>query len=100
MSMKNDRSRVLTSQTPDFADQLVTVKGWIHARRDHGKLIFIDVRDRSGLLQVVFNPQVSQDAYNTATELKSEFAVEITGKVNKRPERLINPKLASGTVEL
>src|SRR5262249_35549173 len=67
---------------------------------DHGKLIFIDLRDRTGLVQVVFNPQVSSKAHEVASTLRGEFVVKITGKVNKRPERLINHKIASGTVEI
>ncbi len=92
--------RTLIKQTVEKIGESVVVNGWIHARRDHGKLIFVDLRDRTGLLQVVFNPQVSQEAYDSATQLRGEYAVEIEGKVNERPERLINPKIVSGTVEL
>lgn len=92
--------RVLAKDTANEAEREVMVQGWVQARRDHGKLIFIDVRDRTGLLQVVFNPKVSENAHKTASELRPEDVVEITGKVNKRPERLINPKIVSGTVEL
>ena len=92
--------RTLTRETPTHVGEEVLVKGWVNVRRDHGKLIFIDVRDRGGLLQIVFNPQVSGDAHAVATELKNEDVVEIRGKINARPEKLINPKIASGTVEL
>lgn len=92
--------RTLTKETVNHIGEQVLVKGWVYVRRDHGKLIFIDVRDRSGLLQVVFNPQVSQEAHELATTLKSEDVVAIKGKVNGRPEKLVNPRLASGTVEL
>jgi nondiscriminating aspartyl-tRNA synthetase len=74
--------------------------GWVHARRDHGKLIFIDLRDRSGLLQVVFIPGASEEAHKIASTLRGEYAVSITGKIKKRPDHLINPKIESGTVEL
>jgi nondiscriminating aspartyl-tRNA synthetase len=93
-------TRTLTKETIDHISNEVTVKGWVHVRRDHGKLIFIDVRDRSGLLQVVFNPQVSTEAHALASQLRPQDVVSITGKVNERPAKLVNPKLVSGTVEL
>lgn len=92
--------RTLILETKERVGEVVTVKGWVHVRRDHGKLIFIDLRDRSGLLQVVFLPQVLKDACALATELRSEYVVEIEGQVNQRPEKLVNPKIATGTVEL
>lgn len=91
---------MLASETPEHAGKEIVVEGWVHARRDHGKLTFIDLRDRSGLLQIVFNPQVSAEAHTLANELRGEFVISVTGKVNKRPDRLINPKIASGAVEL
>jgi nondiscriminating aspartyl-tRNA synthetase len=92
--------RTLVSETPNEIDNEVLVQGWVHSRRDHGKLIFIDIRDRTGLLQVVFNPKVSQAAYEVASQFHPEDVIAISGKINKRPERLINPKIVSGTVEL
>lgn len=92
--------RILAKDTPAEAGNEVLIKGFVQARRDHGKLLFIDLRDRSGLIQVVFNPRVSEKAYEVATSLRPEFAVAITGNVKARPEKLINPKLVSGTVEL
>lgn len=92
--------RILNKDTKKYTGEEVLVKGWVHARRDHGKLIFIDVRDRSGLLQVVFNPQVSTEAHSLASELRSEDVISITGKINERPAKLVNPKIESGTVEL
>lgn len=92
--------RVLINETPQYTDQEVLIKGWVKTRRDHGKLIFLDVRDRSGIVQIVINPHVSQSAYEEGQKLRSEFVVEIVGKVNKRPEKLINPKLTTGTVEI
>lgn len=93
-------SRVLTKDTPNHVDQEVVVKGYVHVRRDHGKLIFLDIRDRSGLLQVVVVPSVSEEAHKVASELRPEYVVAITGTIQKRPEKLVNPKIASGTVEL
>ncbi len=92
--------RTLVKDTVEHTGEEVLVKGWVRVRRDHGKLIFIDLRDRTGLLQIVFNPKVSPDVHATASELKTEDVVEVVGKVKPRPEHLINPKLVSGTVEL
>ena len=81
-------------------DNEITIKGWVDVRRDHGKLIFLDIRDATGKIQVVVNPKVSAEAHEAAGKLRSEFVVEISGKVNKRPEKLVNPNLPTGTVEL
>ena len=79
---------------------LITVAGWVHRRRDHGNLIFIDLRDRSGLLQVVFNPEFSAAAHELAGSLRSEWVVQITGKIVRRLPGAENPELPTGTVEL
>lgn len=92
--------RILIAETPNHTDQEVTVKGFVHVRRDHGKLIFFDLRDASGLLQVVVVPSVSEEAHKTALELRPEDVVEVHGLVKSRPEKLVNPKIKSGTVEL
>ena len=82
------------------AGSLITVAGWVHRRRDHGNLIFIDLRDRSGLLQVVFNPEFSEAAHELAGSLRSEWVVQITGKIVRRLPGAENPELPTGTVEL
>ncbi len=92
--------RILINDTPNHIDKEVLVQGVVAARRDHGKLIFLDIRDRSGILQVVVNPKLSEEAYKVALELRPEFAVALKGIVKKRPEKLINTKIASGTVEV
>lgn len=74
--------------------------GWVNRRRDHGGLIFIDLRDRSGLLQVVFNPQVTAEAHRIATEMRPEYVVRITGDVARRPAGTENPGIPTGEVEL
>ncbi len=79
--------------------QEVVVCGWVHARRDMGKITFIDLRDRTGLLQVVFIPS-NKELLAQARVLRPEFAVRITGTVNERPENLRNPKLATGGIEV
>ncbi len=92
--------RVLTADTPLHVDQEVVVKGFVHVRRDHGKLIFFDLRDAAGLLQIVVVPSVSEEASKVASELRPEDVVEVHGLIKARPEKLVNPKLKSGTVEL
>ncbi len=82
------------------AGKEVVLSGWVATRRDHGKLIFIDIRDRSGLTQVVFLPKDAPDAYKIAQELRSEFVIKVTGIVNKRPGNTINPKIPTGEVEV
>jgi aspartyl-tRNA synthetase len=76
----------------------VTVMGWVHARRDMGKLIFIDLRDRTGVMQVVFLPKAEVKVL--AESLRPEFVVAITGTVNERPEKLRNPNMVTGEIEL
>jgi len=78
----------------------VTVTGWVQRRRDHGGLIFIDLRDRTGLLQVVFNPQVSGEAHGLAQDLRGEFVILVSGKVMARPEDMVNPKIPTGQIEV
>lgn len=78
----------------------ITVAGWVNRRRDHGNLIFIDLRDRTGLLQVVFNPEISTEAHHLAESLRSEWVIKVRGKVSSRLEGAENPNLATGDVEL
>lgn len=84
----------------NYIGKEVTLCGWIASRRDHGKLIFIDIRDRYGITQVVFIPKESADSYKLAQDLRNEFVIKVSGQVNKRPEGTINPKLPTGTVEI
>jgi aspartyl-tRNA synthetase len=79
--------------------QDVTVAGWVHRRRDHGGVIFVDVRDREGLLQVVFDPDLAV-VFQEAERLRNEFVVKVTGRVRARPTGTVNASLASGQVEL
>jgi len=81
-------------------DETVVLKGWVHRRRDLGELIFIDLRDQSGIVQIVFNPDYSKEALEIAETLRSEFVIEVTGKVIKRDEATINPNLKTGTIEV
>jgi len=84
----------------EHAGRKVTLAGWVHRRRDHGGKVFIDLRDREGIVQVVFNPQISQEAYELAGSLRSEYVIQVTGEVASRPEGTENRKLASGDVEV
>ncbi|HEV2703732.1 MAG TPA: aspartate--tRNA ligase [Steroidobacteraceae bacterium] len=79
--------------------QEVTVAGWVHRRRDHGGVIFVDLRDREGLLQVVFDPD-HQDVFAEAERLRSEFVIQVKGRVRARPAGTVNANLKSGQVEL
>ncbi|MDR2173700.1 MAG: aspartate--tRNA ligase [Burkholderiales bacterium] len=82
-----------------YLSQTITVMGWVHRRRDHGGVIFIDLRDREGLLQIVFDPD-RPDSFAAAEKLRGEYVVCVTGLVRHRPEGTINPNLTSGTIEV
>lgn len=84
----------------DDADRIVVLNGWIHRRRDHGGLIFIDLRDREGLTQVVFNPAHSPEAHAVASQARPESVLAVRGTVRTRPEGTRNANLATGDVEL
>ncbi len=81
-------------------DQTVTLKGWVQKRRDLGGVIFIDLRDREGIVQIVFNPEVNKEAWEIADKCRSEYVIEITGVVRKREELAINPKMVTGEYEV
>ena len=91
--------RILTAKTADKDGSDVKVSGWVDARRDHGKIIFIDLRDRSGILQCVFVPG-SEDVYKAGDSLRPEWVVELEGKIATRPEKMVNPNLPTGAIEL
>jgi aspartyl-tRNA synthetase len=78
----------------------VTLMGWVHTRRDHGGLIFVDLRDRGGITQVVFNPETSADAHALAHDIRSEFVLSVTGEVAPRPGNTVNLKLVTGEIEV
>ena len=80
-------------------DQTVTFCGWVHRRRDHGGVIFLDVRDREGLVQVVFDPDTA-DAFNLADSVRSEFVVNIVGRVRARPDGTVNANMKTGKIEV
>src|SRR5919199_1349867 len=80
--------------------ETVTLCGWVDRRRDHGGVIFLDLRDRSGLVQVVSDPQRTPDSYKDAEALRNEYVVKVTGRVTARPQDSLNPKLPTGEVEV
>ena len=90
--------RTLALETRERVGQEVKLKGWVNRRRDHGKIIFLDLRDRSGLLQLVITSPLSQSP--EVAEIKSEYVVEVTGTVVARSEKAVNPDLSTGTVEV
>ena len=91
--------RVFAKDVASKVGSEITVAGWVHSRRDHGGLIFVDLRDYTGLVQLVVNPEVS-DAFALAEELRDEFVVRAVGEVKERGEGLTNPNIDSGSVEI
>jgi len=91
--------RIFINETIEKIGEKVRVAGWVNVRRDHGKLIFIDLRDRSGVLQVVFSG-ANKDLWKSADALRPEWVVSIEGLVKERPENLKNPKIETGDIEL
>ncbi len=96
----NKRTTYCGLVTEAYLGQEITLKGWVHNRRDLGGLIFVDVRDREGYVQVVFNPDFSEEALKVAERIRSEYVVEITGTVTKRNPETVNPKIKTGQIEV
>src|SRR3989344_8018644 len=97
--------RTLVLETKDLVGTEVELAGWVNVRRDHGKIIFIDLRDRSGVAQVVFGPWMAstgspqaQNYYELANQLRSEWVIRIKGKVKERPEKMVNPEIETGKI--
>ena len=82
------------------AGQAITLAGWVHRRRDHGGVAFIDLRDRFGLVQVVFNPDLPKETLDLVADVRSEWVLQITGLVQMRPEGMVNPKMPTGKIEV
>ena len=94
------RSRTCGELKAEEEGRKVVLTGWVHRRRDHGNLIFIDLRDRYGITQVVFNPEISREAHALAHQVRSEYVLGVEGKVVRRAPENINPSLATGAVEV
>ena len=91
--------RILSDEVAACVGETVTAKGWVQARRDHGGVIFIDLRDHTGLVQLVVNPEQAE-AFAVAETARDEFVLQVTGEVRERGEGLVNPNIASGSVEV
>ncbi len=84
----------------DRIGETVNLCGWVDRRRDHGGVIFLDLRDRSGIVQIVSDPERTPDSYEIAGDIRNEYVVQITGRVSRRPEESLNPKLPTGEIEI
>lgn len=91
--------RTHIKNTVESVGSIVTVMGWVDSRRDHGSLIFLDIRDSTGIVQAVVSPK-SEDAYSHAKHIREEWVLKITGAVKKRPDAMVNDDIATGTVEM
>lgn len=80
--------------------ETITLAGWVHRRRDHGGVTFLDLRDYSGIVQVVANPEEAPQAHQAATDVRAEWVIQVTGSVRRRPEGMVNPNLATGEIEV
>ncbi len=98
--MMSERTHYCSDITEQAIGETVGLKGWVNKRRDLGGLIFIDLRDRSGLVQIVFNPETSKEALAIAEGVRSEFVIEVQGKVVARNEHTVNPNLPTGKIEI
>src|SRR5690242_18162501 len=94
------RSMMCGEVRPAHVGETLTLQGWVHTVRDHGGLIFVDLRDRSGLVQVTVNPSEAPQAHDVASTLRDEYVVEVVGKVERRPSGSENPRLGTGEVEV
>ena len=86
--------------TEGHVGSIVTLAGWVHRRRLHGGVVFIDLRDRSGIVQLVFNPEISPGAHQVAEQVRSEWVIQVKGLVRRRPEGSENPALSTGAIEV
>ncbi len=98
--MKTYRTHTTGSLSLSLEGREVVLSGWVHRRRDHGGIIFIDLRDADGLVQVVFNPAISPEAHERAQELRNEYVIRVRGKVVRRPPGTENPKIPTGEIEI
>ena len=88
--------RTLIEETLEKINRKVILAGWVNTVRNHGRIIFVDLRDRDGLIQVIFGGKLAKEA----KKLRPEWVIKIEGLVKKRPEKLINPDLPTGTIEV
>ena len=98
--MKQYRTHTCGELTEKDKDKQIILSGWVNSRRDHGGLIFIDLRDRYGLTQITFDPKKSKESWEVANKIRSEYVIRVEGKVVPRPDDLINMKLKTGEIEI
>ena len=94
------RSANCGSLRSENAGEQVTLAGWIGRRRDHGGIIFLDLRDRSGSVQLIFNPEIAESASRIAEDVRGEWVVQVKGTVSQRPEGSENPAMETGGIEI
>ncbi len=94
------RTHAAREIVPELIGREVVLTGWVHRRRDHGGVIFVDLRDRGEIVQVVFKPELSSETHARAGELRSEYVILVRGEVRRRSDDTINPKMATGEVEV
>src|SRR3989338_4027447 len=98
--MKWKRTHNCGELTQKQVGKSVVLMGWIQTRRDHGGVIFVDLRDRFGITQVVFNPKINPEVHREANQLRSEYVIAVKGEVHPRPAGMINKKMVTGEIEV
>ena len=98
--MSNERTHDCGTLSDSHIGETVTLCGWVHTRRDHGGLIFVDLWDKYGMTQVVLNPQIDQLAHEHAQSIRGNFVIAVTGKVRARPDDMVNTKMKTGNIEV
>jgi aspartyl-tRNA synthetase len=96
----NQRTCYCGDVGPHLNGQTVLLTGWVQSRRDHGGMIFIDLRDREGIVQLKFNPETDPQSHEAAAKLRDEYCIAVRGEVAPRPEGLVNPRMKTGQVEV
>ncbi|HNT69811.1 MAG TPA: OB-fold nucleic acid binding domain-containing protein, partial [Syntrophorhabdaceae bacterium] len=94
------RDKHCGSVSRDDIGKVIELAGWVFRRRDHGGLIFADLRDITGIVQVVFSPEISSEAHERAGDIKQEYVLKVTGRVEKRPPETENPNMPTGDIEV
>ena len=92
------RSHYCEELNTEHIGESITVSGWVHRRRDHGGVIFIDLRDTSGILQLVFDPS-NKELFAEAEKIRSEYVLSVSGSIRNRPEGTVNPDMVTGEIE-